>query len=431
MRKAAYLVLLIMLAIPFTTDAQEVLNGEQLTLEQCISTALRMHPGIIASRYSVDAVQSRIGQAQSAFYPQLNLSAGYSRVSPVTLAANVAVSDAAVSKTFDQYTGTFTLSQLITDFGKTRAQVNIQKYNLEASSSDLQNTAEQIIFNVKQAYYGVLKAKRNREVADETVKQFQLHLEQARGFYEVGTKPKFDVTKAEVDLSNAKLTRIKAGSSLNIAIVILNNAMGLPYAPQYSIEDNLAFLKYPVTQDSALEMAFQRRQDLKSLVEKRKAAEESVKLATRGYYPVLTGNASYTKQGERFPLEDGWNIGLNLSFPIFSGFLTKHQVDEAVANLNAIKANEDSLRQSILLDVQQAFLNLQVAEESIANTELTVRQAVENFEIANGRYAAGVGNPIEVTDAEVALSNARTANIQALYDYKTAQASMERAIGTR
>ena len=72
-----------------------------------------------------------------------------------------------------------------------------------------------------------------------------------------------------------------------------------------------------------------------------------------------------------------------------------------------------------------------VAEESISNTELTVKQATENFEIANGRYAAGVGNPIEVADAEVLLVNARTAYNQALYDYKVSRASLEKAMGVR
>jgi outer membrane protein TolC len=146
----------------------------------------------------------------------------------------------------------------------------------------------------------------------------------------------------------------------------------------------------------------------------------------------LTGNASYDRQDTTFfPQAEGWSAGVALTFPIFSGFLTKNQVEEAKANFSAAKANEETLRQSILLDVQQAYLNLLVAEESISNTELTVKQATENLEIANGRYAAGVGNPIEVSDAEVSLAVAKLAYNQALYDYKVAQASIEKAMGIR
>jgi outer membrane protein TolC len=303
--------------------------------------------------------------------------------------------------------------------------------NLDSSRSDLANTEEQAIFNVKQAYYGVLKAEKNRIIAEDTIKQFHQHLEQAKGFYEVGTKPKFDVTKAEVDLSNARLNMIKAENALRIALVTLNNAIGLPEAPEYTIEDNLSFQKYPVTFKEAIEKAYKNRPDLKSVDARKRAAAESVELAKKGYYPVLTGSAAYNFAGDRFPLDEGWNAGIALTFPIFSGFLTKSQVAESKANLNVIKANEETLRQNIFLEVQQSYLNLNVAGERIYVADLTVQQASENFEIANGRYTAGVGNPIEVTDAEVSLSNAKTAYIGALYDYKIARASIEKAMGLR
>jgi outer membrane protein TolC len=323
------------------------------------------------------------------------------------------------------------LSQNLYDFGKTPARVKVQDLNLDSSFADLENVEDQIIFNVKQAYFGVLKAKRNRDAAAETVGQFEQHLKQAKGFYEVGAKSKFDVTKAEVDLSNARLNLIRAENALRIAIVNLNNAMGIPDAPEYTIEDNLSFQKYTITFEDAIKRAYEGRPDLKSTIARRDAAETSVELAKTGHYPVLTGNASYAWSGEGFPLDHGWSAGVTLSFPIFSGFLIKYQVEESRANLNVLKANEELLRQNIFLQVQQAYLNLKEAEERIPVAELTVRQAEENLEIANGRYAAGVGNPIEVADAEVALSNAKTAYIQALYDYRIAQASLEKAMGVR
>jgi outer membrane protein TolC len=106
-------------------------------------------------------------------------------------------------------------------------------------------------------------------------------------------------------------------------------------------------------------------------------------------------------------------------------------VEEAKANLNILKANEESIKQTIFLEVQEAYLTLRAAEDAIPTAKLGVEQAQENLDIANGRYAAGVGNPIEVTDAEVGLANARTSYIQALYADKVAQSSLERAMGMR
>ena len=417
---------------PFNAAAGGLIKeGEVITLERCMEIALSKHPNILATRNTVSINQSKVGQAEANYYPQLNWSVGYKRYSSISGGTTGTITSREAADSFDQYSSSVTLTQNIFDFGKTPAQVNIQGLLLDSSLSELGNVSDQIVFNVKQAYYRVLQAKRNRDVAIETVQQFQKHLEQANGFYSVGTKPRFDVTKAEVDLSNARLNLIKSENALRIAIVNLNNTMGIPNIPDYTIEDNLSFKEYNISFEDAIKRANENRPDLKSIIAKKDAAGNSIELAKKGYYPVLTGNASYNWSGERFPLEDGWNAGATLSFPLFSGFLTRYQVEESRANLNVLEANEELLRQNIFLEVRQAYLNIKEAEERITATELTVKQAEENLEVANGRYAAGVGNPIEVTDAEVVLSNAKTAYIQALYDYKIAQASLEKAVGVR
>ena len=407
--------IILLLIVPFRAEAGEIIKkGELLTLERCIEIAVKKQPNIVAAVNTADVNQSKVSEAKANYYPQIDWSSGYSRTS-----------------SSDQYSSSVTLKQNIYDFGKTSTQVNIQSLNLDSSKSDLENITAQIILNVKQAYYGVLQAKKNRDVADETVKQFKSHLEQAKGFYEVGTKPKFDVTKAEVDLSNSRLNLIKATNAFKVAIATLNNAMGVPEAPEYTVEDNLSFKEYGITFEEAIDRAYKNRPDLASVVFKREAAEKSIKLANTGYYPVVAGNAAYNRSGDKFPLSEGWDAGVTLSFPIFSGFFTKYQVEEAKANLDVFKANEELLRQNIFLEVQQAYLNLKEAEERIPVAELIVKQAEENLELANGRYAAGVGNPIEVTDAQVGMSNAKSSYIQALYDYKVAQANLEKAAGIK
>jgi len=120
---------------------------------------------------------------------------------------------------------------------------------------------------------------------------------------------------------------------------------------------------------------------------------------------------------------------LSLAIPLFSGFSTKAQISEARASLFVLTSNEEELRQNVLLEVQQAFLNLIDLEEGIPVAEMTVKQAQENVEIASGRYGAGVGNPIEVTDANVGLSSARVSLNRLLYNYKIAVASIEKAMG--
>jgi outer membrane protein TolC len=418
------------------TGGGMIAQGEMLTLVKCIDIALKKNPSIVAAANTVDVNQSRVGEARANYYPQVSATGAYNRINAVP---GTAAAPLGIRNRFNEYTASVDLNQNIYDFGKTSSSVDVSKFNFESSRSDLNTSQDTIILSVKQAYYGVLQARRNRDVAADVIKQFQLHLDQAKGFYEVGTKARIDVIKAEVDLSNAKLSLINAENALKIAWVTLNTAMGVPDPPEFTIEDNLSFQQYAITQEEATTRAFENRPDLQSVIAKRQAAEANISLASSGHYPVLSGNASYLEGAQDVPpsalqhggLDRGWQIGVAVTIPLFSGFLTSHQVAEAKSNLYVLKANEESLRQQILLDVRQAYLNLQAAEASISTAELAATQAKENLDLANGRYTAGVGSPIEVSDAFATYVTAQANYTSALSNYKIAQASIERAMGAR
>ncbi len=404
-----------------TVPAGTVRSGEQLTLQQCIDIALQRNPNISAAGYAVNAADARVGQAKSAYYPQINLSGSYSKFSVSTDPTNSAQ---------NLYQGNATLTQNLFDFGKTPSQVRIQRLNEDAARSDRRNTVSLVVFGVKQAYYNFLQAEKNRDVAIETVKLTQDQLDQAKGFFEAGVKSKYDVTTAEVNMSNAKLAQIRAENAVQIAWVTLKNAIGAPDIPDFFIEDTLAFHKSPISYEEAIPRAYANRPDLQSIQAKEEASKESVSLARTGYYPTLTGNANYMRAGETFvPEPSGWSAGVTLNIPLFSGFLTNYQVKEAKQNMYLQKANEETLRQGILLDVQQAYLNLRALEDGVAVAELTVQQSQENYDIATGRYSAGVGSPLDVTSALVGLSNAKTNFIAALANYKIAEAALLKAMG--
>jgi len=219
-----------------------------------------------------------------------------------------------------------------------------------------------------------------------------------------------------------------------VAWLNLNTAMGVPDAPQYTIEDNLSYRPYPLTLDDATAKAFENRPDLKAAVSRREAAESGISVAQAGHYPVLSGNASYVKAGIGLApseLNDGWSAGVMVTIPLFSGFLVSHQVAEAKGNLYVLKANEEDTRQQILLQVRQAYLALRAAEASISTAELAASQAKENLDLQNGRYAAGVGSPVEVSDAFATYVQSQSTYNDALAIYKIAQATVEQAMGLR
>lgn len=423
LRKITAFLFVILLISTVTANAGTIQPGDLLTLEQCLDIARKNNPQIMTAEHGVSASRSKIGQAKSGYYPQLNLSSGYNYSGS---------SSGPEDNSSDRYSTSIGLSQNIWDFGKTSTQVEIGKLNLDSSSLNLDEVSNQIILKVKEAYYQVLQSRKAEEVAREAVAQYQKHLEQARGFYETGKSPKFDVTKAEVDLGNARLNLINAENTTRLAFLNLNNAMGIPEVPEYAVEDNL-FLRHPeIILNEALKTAYQNRPDLKTAALARKSASLSVSLAQKGYYPTLSGNVGYGWSGENFfEPDDNLTAGVTLSVPIFNGFSTKHKVEEARANLRSAESQEETLKQSAFLEVKQAFLTLQEAVAKIPVAELTVTQARENLELATGRYQAGVGSPIEITDSQASYNQAQYTYIQALYQYQTAWANLDKAMGVK
>ncbi|MFH2068861.1 MAG: TolC family protein [Candidatus Omnitrophota bacterium] len=423
LRKTILLLFVTLLISVEVFAAGPIQSGDHLTLEICLDIARKANPQIMTAEHGVSASRSKIGQAKSAYYPQLNISSGY----------NHGWSDTGPTEnSSDRYSTSIGVSQNIWDFGKTSAQVEIGKLNLDSSLLNLDEVSGRIVLKVKQAYYQVLQSRKAEEVAREAVAQYQKHLEQAQGFYETGKSPKFDVTKAEVDLSNAKVNLISAENAVRLAFLSLNNAMGVPDASEYTVEDNLSSRHPEITLDEALKTAYQNRPDLKTAATARKSAALSATLAQKNYYPAISGNAGYGWSGDDFSQKDSnWSAGVTLSVPLFNGFSTKHKVEEARANLRSAESQEETLKQGVFLEVKQAFLTLREAIAKIPVAELTVTQARENLELANGRYQAGVGSPIETTDSQVSYSQARYAYIQALYQYQTARANLDNAMGVK
>lgn len=415
--------------IPVSSLAQDAVQpGETLKLERCLQIAVANLPALLAARATAEADRNLVREAESAYYPQISWDSSVSR-SQVGPRTSLGIQTPSV--TFNSYSTGVSLSQNIFDFGKTPAQVRIQKLTHQASVADIETATQQAVFAAKQGYFGVLQAKRNQGVAEEAVKQFQAHLDQAKGQYEVGLAPKYDVTKASVDLGNAKVSLIKARNAVQVAKATLNNAMGVIGTLDYDVEDALTFEPSAISLDEALAGAYANRPDLASLVDRRRAAESSITLARTGFLPSLGGSAAYDFAGNRFPLSRGWSLGLSLSVPVFNGFLTAAQVAAARANLNVLRADEEGQRQTITLAVEQAYLNLKQAEEVVPVAELNVTAAQENFDIATGSYQEGVGDPIQVADAAVALITAKIAYIQALVDCKVNRASLDLAMGLR
>lgn len=397
-----------------------------VNLNDCLKLALGNNPRIRVALNDSLASHTRIAQTWSNYFPQLNWQSGYSKNRSLQTASMMG----SAAKDYNYYVlGQISLSQMLYDFGVTQNTVTIKKLDYEAYKTSLTGVINDVIYQTKDAYYNLLFAYENKKVAQDTVKKYEMFYNQAKAFYEIGMNPKVDVTIAEVNLSNAKLSLINAENGIDMAVAKLNNAMGVPYLNKYNVQERLRYNPIKLSISDAFKLANESRPELKLAGIKIEEANQAVKLARKSYFPTLQAQGNYARGGESFNDTYGFNYGVYLNFPAVNGMLINNQIKEARFLYDKQLADAQVTKNSVYLEIQNAYLALDEKKNQIPVALLQVKQAKENYELSYGRYRVGVGNPTELKDAQNSYQAAQLSYYKALYEYNSSKAGLEKAIG--
>ena len=398
------------------------LTGRVLTLPDVIKIALETQPLILSRLYDYAAARFRVDEAIAPLLPQLSAIWTASRDRLASFSARPA--------TVTQNNARLALSQILFDFGKTVAATEVSKRLADVAKENLDLQRDLIVLAVKQAYFNLLFGQRLVKVNEEALKRADLNLRSARGFYDVGTRPKSAVVRAEVDVANAKLTLIQAHNAEQLARVALNTSMGIPVETPTQILDILGeHQPYQIDHAQLLAEALRHRPEYKQAKLQVDAAEATVRLQFRNFFPDITGNAFVSRTTTDF--REIWELGVALNWSIFDGGNKIARYREALASLQSAQAQVRSEELTIAQDVEQAYLNVGATDEQIQAVRAAVASGEENFRLAKGRFDAGLGTVLDLTDAQLALTQAQSTEAQALTNFRIAVATLERALGRR
>ena len=395
-----------------------------MKVDECVKIALEKHPLIHLAMSNSEIYKSRIAQAWANYFPTFSAGLSYSRNDMQV--ANFAFP----TQKYDMfYTPTVSANMLLFDFGKTKAQADLAKNTYESSQFQLQNSINTVIFTVKQSYYNLLFAQQQVKVYEDTVADYTLHLEQAKAYYDIGTKAKIDVLTAEHNLGKAKLGLIQAKNTLKIAYVQLSNAMGTPDVSDYDVTDDLTTKAYDIQVEDAVNTAFETSPELQAAKKKADASGILVRASKRAFLPDVRGFGGYTRGGKKIDTDYGYQFGAELAYKNVNLLLLKKQVDEARATYKKDLADFENTKQNIYFEVKQAYINLTNAQESIVVAKLSMDQAKEQYDQASGRYKVGLGDAIELKDAETTYRNSQLDYYNTLLNYHVSAANLEKLMG--
>jgi len=393
----------------------------ELSLDESISMALQNNPAIKIA--TVDKIKAdwALSQARGGKGPAVSFNYTGSR----------GTLNSSSEMVNDYFKNQFSLTLPLYTAGKLEGLIDQAKWNVDIADLGVTKSRQQIKLDATSGYFAILQARNMVKVNQESVASLEEHLKNVRAQFSVGTVAKSDVLRSEVELANAQQTLTKAQNAYELAVASLNNVVGLPLDTELVIKEELQYTPYGMNLDDSIRFGLQNRPDTAQAEAGIKLAKESVKVAKSGYGPTLALAGGVGRWDTETPGIDNksWTLSLSSTWNIFDTGVTRAQVKQANSAVDKANYIAQQTKDSVQLEIRQNFLSMQEAEKRIGTSQVAVSKAEEDFKIAQVRYSAGVGTNLDVIDAQVALTQARTNYVQALYDYNTNKAKLEKAMG--
>ena len=447
----------------FESNKSLIQQGAKLNLSDCIQIALDNSPNIKKAAYNYKMSKNDVSIAKTAFFPTIGVGTGYyyngshsQRMNSDTRYYNLQTS----------------LNQLIWNFGKTNAQIKMQKFYTISALYNFDSIVLDTIFDVKTNYYGVLAAKATMEINRANVEINERNYQRTKAYFDEGIRSKIDLVNAEVNLSDSKINLVQSTKSYENAIVRLNNSMYVAHAPAYEISntetfnyltneipvnlekisenkdlstlptdvtnavltsrverltilDNYKFTPFKYSFEECEKLAIKNRPDLKAYEATLDAMKQQLSYIKREYLPEITGGLGYGYRDEYHTSSWNASIGLSTNLNIAQ---EKFRIDNGKLQVESAKNDIELMRQNIYFEVQNAYINMIQLEKEIPLMAVKVKQTRENFELADGRYAVGLGDYIELQDAKQNYNTAQNTYVQTVYNYNVARADLEKLI---
>lgn len=484
------------LAQPPRTPAADRVFHENLSLHRAVEIALKQNPEILKALQEIERTRGQFIEIRAEALPHVSLSGNYRQQDPALVQGFGAPVDTAAQKGNEQLQNTLTglqgnlsdsgqvtaaseLGQVLNSLqsnpqptsspanlfqslgsggtldkswriaievrqalytgGQVRAALRIAKFTQESSYWNLRDTVDRIVARVRTQFDSILLNRSLITVQEESTRLLENQLQDQQNRFKAGSVPRFNVLRAEVELSNVRPNLIRARNDYLIAQLELCKTLGLPAGPggdpQLLLVGQLSGSPRPFSLSTALQVARERRPLLKVQRQNILIETEQIKVALAGYKPRLDINAGYEARNSILSNDlsdviNGWFFGVTGRWEIFDGLATSGRTQQARSRLETARLNYLDSLQQVELEVQKAFARMRQAQETIESQQKNVEQALEALRLATERLDAGAGTQLDVLDARVALTRARITELQARADYQIALAEFDRVTAT-
>lgn len=405
--------------------------AEPWTLERALDYALAHNPDARIAQQRIAAAQARLDQANSTFWPRLQVQSSYTRTdNPMQVFGSILNQQAYRSSLnfndvpdMDNLNARGIATVPLYAGGRNVAGRQAAKAITAAAKQDSEAVRNSLGFEVARAFHTVLKTRQFIQAAAAAVNSFETNLVVAGRRLDGGTLLKSDVLDLEVRLAQAREDLVRARNASILAVRALRNLLGIEEG-EFTVADTAPVVNAPNAGD------FTQRPELAAAREREGAADAQVRGSKSGHLPRVSAFGSLDYDYGWVTGGDGrsYSAGVLAQWDLWDGFSTRSKIREAKANLESAREEQRKLRLALNYEVEQARLNLNAAAERLAVTRKTVEQATESAGLTRNRFEQGLALSTQFIDSESALVSARVRRAEAESDERIAVAALRKAL---
>jgi outer membrane protein len=407
-----------------------------LNLRSVIEIALKQNPSLRISEKNILTEKYGIDTARAERWPKVDFGTGVNRyryptpLTPIVIQLPITSLDLPdFEQTIYDVGASFRLP--LYRGGRITRNIRIAETRKAVAEDNYAASRQDLIYNLTSVYHKILQLQKLLVSTRASVTQLESHEHDVSEFLRVGTVPRLDLLKTEVELAHARQNSLAVKNNLDSAFELLKNLMGIDdmSGPLAIADEPVSEEAYPSEQE-AVNGALAARPDYKAVAKRKKIAEDRIKLARGRQLPDIYGSGQYIKRGgESAAFKEDWSVGLRLTIPVFDGGLIRADTNSARIELEKVKEEERALSQSITREVKDAIIGITDASERMEVAEKALVSAREALRVERLKYETGAGTSTDVIDAQTALLRAESDYYQAGYDRETSLASLRKAMG--
>lgn len=416
-----FCIALLSIFAPFANSAQETIA---LTLDEAIGLALRDNRDILLNQEKLLQAKAKIQEAKSGFLPQVNLSSYATRTRGL------------YRKDITQYSVSAGIKQYLYQGGKTANTLKKARYEKDAQEEIVARTIDEILLEVKKAFYTLLIAKELVQMNERILESSARHLESQRLRYERGELSESEILQAKSMLSQVKSLYESSINQQDTACGLLKNILYIEEKTNIEAKGDFEYAPREIAVDEAILRALSLRPEIKQYEAQAKRDEAAVEIAKAAGRPSIYSSFDYYSRSTSqltFSPTKGWQdynvIGATLSWPIFDGWAVRYKVEQAMSDLRQTQILQNKLTIDIAAQVKEAYLTLKTTLAKLTPAQRDIELYENNLKVIQARYKEGIASDLDLEDAQLAFLISQFNRRQYLYDCLVAKAKLDKAMG--